>query len=232
MQNIFLAATLLGAAFAAPQNPPTSCSAAPQPTGTGSPGTVCGSTTFTNYTVKAGDTLGAIAKQYKSGVCDIAKVNGIDNPDYIKPDQVLSIPANCVTPDNTSCVKPVPVIANTCVLGVGSTYTVKSGDSFSAIATSFNITLASLEARNPQIPNYDLIFPGQVINTPLCPNSVCDSIGTYVIESGDIFYNLAQKNNVTVGQLESLNVNVNVTDIHPGDIIILPHNCHNITASA
>ncbi|KJX99877.1 hypothetical protein TI39_contig348g00046 [Zymoseptoria brevis] len=231
MQNIFLAATLLGAAFAAPQNPPTSCSATPQPTGAVSPGkpNTCGSTTFTNYTVKSGDTLTTIAKQFNSGICDIANANGVQNPDVIQAGQVLTIPANCVTPDNTSCLKPPP---GTCVPGVGSSYVVKSGDSLSAIASSFDITLSALEGANPQITNPDLIFPGQVINTPICPDSECDSIGTYVIQSGDIFYNLAQKNGVTAGQIESLNPNVNVTNIQIGDVIILPHECHNITASA
>ena len=43
------------------------------------------------YTVKKGDTLSAIAKQYGSTVNDIAKANGISNPNLIYAGQTLNI---------------------------------------------------------------------------------------------------------------------------------------------
>ncbi len=48
----------------------------------------------------------------------------------------------------------------------GGTYTVKEGDNLSTIAAHHGCTLAELEHVNPQIHNYDLIFPGQVIHLP------------------------------------------------------------------
>lgn len=48
------------------------------------------------------------------------------------------------------------------------TYIVKSGDTLYAIATTNGVTLAALEAANPQITNPDLIFPKQMITIP-CP---------------------------------------------------------------
>ena len=47
-----------------------------------------------NYTVKKGDTLSAIAKQYGSTVDDIAKANGISNPNLIYAGQTLNIGGN------------------------------------------------------------------------------------------------------------------------------------------
>ena len=47
-----------------------------------------------------------------------------------------------------------------------STYVVKPGDTLSGIAQMFGVGLAALEAANPQIPDFNLIFPGQVINIP------------------------------------------------------------------
>ena len=44
-----------------------------------------------SYTVKAGDTLGAIAKRYGVTVADIQKRNNIVNPNKIFPGQLLSI---------------------------------------------------------------------------------------------------------------------------------------------
>ncbi|XTI82406.1 carbohydrate-binding module family 50 protein [Cenococcum geophilum] len=46
------------------------------------------------------------------------------------------------------------------------TYTVVEGDSLSAIAYKFNITLQELEAANPEITNPDDIEVGQVLNIP------------------------------------------------------------------
>lgn len=45
-------------------------------------------------------------------------------------------------------------------------YTVKSGDTLSAIAKRLGVSLAALEAANPQIKNFNLILPGQALNTP------------------------------------------------------------------
>jgi tyrosinase len=44
-------------------------------------------------------------------------------------------------------------------------YIVHSGDTFSAIAARFGVTLATLEAANPQITDPNRIFPGQIITT-------------------------------------------------------------------
>ena len=44
------------------------------------------------YTVKPGDTLSAIAKQFKTTVEALVASNGIKNPDIIRVGQVLTIP--------------------------------------------------------------------------------------------------------------------------------------------
>jgi len=48
----------------------------------------------------------------------------------------------------------------------GGTYTVQSGDTMTSIAAQFGITLAALEAANPQISNPDMLSVGQVLNLP------------------------------------------------------------------
>lgn len=47
-----------------------------------------------------------------------------------------------------------------------TTHTVVSGDSMWKIATKYQVDLSEIKAANPQIKNYDLIYPGQVINIP------------------------------------------------------------------
>jgi LysM domain len=61
--------------------------------------------------------------------------------------------------DSTNYVPPAPTPA-------AKTYTVQDGDTFSSIADQLGITLAALEAVNPQIGDPDQIFPGQVVNVP------------------------------------------------------------------
>ncbi|WYZ36999.1 hypothetical protein EsH8_II_000505 [Colletotrichum jinshuiense] len=56
-------------------------------------------------TVAQGDTLGQIARLFNSGICDIAKLNNIANPDFIEIGQVLQVPVNVANPDNDSCLK-------------------------------------------------------------------------------------------------------------------------------
>lgn len=47
-----------------------------------------------------------------------------------------------------------------------ATHTVVSGDSMWKIATRYQVGLSEIKSANPQIKNYDLIYPGQVIYIP------------------------------------------------------------------
>ncbi|MBE6533057.1 MAG: SafA/ExsA family spore coat assembly protein [Ruminococcaceae bacterium] len=47
-----------------------------------------------------------------------------------------------------------------------STHTVKKGDSLWKIAVSYQVGLSEIKAANPTIKNYNLIYPGQIINIP------------------------------------------------------------------
>ncbi|EME41175.1 carbohydrate-binding module family 50 protein [Dothistroma septosporum NZE10] len=221
MQSILFAAALMSAAVNGFVLPGETTSTA-----------VCGSTSFTNYTVAHGDTLTTIAQKFNSGICDIASVNDITNPNFIETGAVLSIPTNCVTPDNTTCLPPATEVTETCVAGLPGTYSVVSGDTLSAIAKDFNITLAALEGANTQIANPDVISIGELINIPICPNSQCATVGTYIIVSGDLFVDLATTHHTTIGQIKALNNNVDPESLAIGQQIVLPQNCMNITAVA
>ena len=53
-----------------------------------------------------------------------------------------------------------------------TTHTVKSGDSLWKIAVKYQVGLSEIKRANPQIKNYDLIYPGQLINIPQNDTSV------------------------------------------------------------
>lgn len=52
------------------------------------------------------------------------------------------------------------------------THTVVSGDSLWKIATRYQVGLSEIKSANPQIKNYDLIYPGQIINIPTLDTNI------------------------------------------------------------
>ena len=97
----------------------------------------------TTYTVKSGDTLSGIASKYGTTYQELARINNIENPNLIYPGQVLKI----------SCSEQTQAV---------QTYTVKSGDTLSVIASKYGTTYQELAKKNG-IKNPNLIYPGQVI---------------------------------------------------------------------
>jgi lysozyme len=94
------------------------------------------------YTVKAGDTLSEIAAKYKTTVKDLQQLNGIKDPNKIFVGQKIKIKGTA-----SSTNKP-------------TYYTVKPGDTLSAIAKRYNTTVQNLVKLN-NIKNPDLILVGQ-----------------------------------------------------------------------
>lgn len=100
-----------------------------------------------------------------------------------------------------------------------TTYVVKTGDTLSAIAQTFGVSLPALEAANPQMTNPDLIFPGQVITIPVNPPPP----GSYVVQAGDTMSGIAQKFGVSLKALEAANPQVtNPNLIFPGQVLTIP----------
>ena len=61
-----------------------------------------------------------------------------------------------------------------------TTYMVVKGDSLWRIAVKHSVGLSELKSANPYIRNYDLIYPGQIINIPTLPSSVTEFEGEVV----------------------------------------------------
>ena len=137
------------------------------PTGGGStnnpPPSTGGSST---YVVQAGDYLSLIAQRFGVTVAAILAANNISNPNLLFVGQVLTIPGGGGTTNPT----PVPTSGNppptsTPAPSTGGSYTVQRGDTLSAIARRFNVTLQALMSAN-NISNPNLIFVGQVLTIP------------------------------------------------------------------
>ena len=66
----------------------------------------------------------------------------------------------------------VPMLLTSVSAANTTAYTVVSGDSLWKIAVKYQVGLSEIKSANPQIKNYDLIYPGQVINIPVQDSSV------------------------------------------------------------
>ncbi len=90
----------------APQAPETKVEAPTVATETQAPEAV-GSA---GYRVNPGDTLDAIARKYGVSRAELAKANGITDPNFIKADQVLRVPQSAVTEESTIASIAVPTV--------------------------------------------------------------------------------------------------------------------------
>ena len=100
--------------------------------------------------VAYGDTLSGIARLFRTSVASIVKINDIPNPDLILPGQRLYLRVDASV--------PYPCC---------DSYTVRKGDSLSAIAQRFDLNWRRIASIN-QISNPNLIFPGQVLKLGVC----------------------------------------------------------------
>ena len=95
-------------------------------------------------TVRRGDTLSAIAARYGTTVADLVQLNNIANPNLIYPGQVLTVRCHNQNPAGTAYLD----------------YTVRRGDTLSAIAARYGTTVRSILSLNT-IANPNLIYPAR-----------------------------------------------------------------------
>lgn len=166
------------------------------------------------YTTVAGDSLSAIASRIPITLSALESANAqIQDFDLIFINQTINIP-----------------LCPACIANGTSSYTVVSGDSLSAIAGNFSVSLAGLLAQNPAVTNPDLIYPGQVLSIPICGSTppapvTCSSSsnGTYVVKSGDTFSAIALGVGITVDALTKVNPQVtNIDAIEVGQVLFVP----------
>ena len=174
------------------------------------------------YTVKSGDSLWAIATKYNMSVDALKALNNLSS-NLIMPGQVLKVTAsqsNTGSSNNNNSSNNNSSNNSSNTTQSSQTYTVKSGDSLWAIATKYNMSVASLKSLNNL--SSDIIYVGQVLKVTASQsntgsssnnnssnnnssNNTTQSSQTYTVKSGDSLWAIANKYNMTVAQLKELN---------------------------
>jgi len=106
------------------------------------------------HTVRPGDTLGAIARRYRTSVNAIKSLNGLRS-NLIRPGQVLRVPSRGGVETAPAAAAAAPAAAP----GETVTYVVRSGDTLFQIAQSFRTTVEKIKAANGL--SSDILFVGQ-----------------------------------------------------------------------
>lgn len=161
-----------------------------------------------SYKVQKGDSLWKIASKYDTSVNKLMEINGLKSS-IIFPNQVLQ------TSGSSSSSKSTTKTSSSSA----STYTVKSGDTLSGIASKHKISLSNLKKWN-NISGY-LIYPGDKLKVSAggssssnnsssnsgssSNNNSSSSSSTYKVKSGDSLWKIANNNGVSVANLKSWN---------------------------
>ena len=134
------------------------------------------------YTVKAGDTLYGIARNYGISVDELKAANNLTS-NTLTIGEVLIIPEveTPETPDE-------------------NIYIVKSGDTLYSIANKYGMSVNELKSLNNLTS--DVLSIGQEL---IVSEGNAATLDTYTVKSGDTLYSIANKYGLTVNELKQLN---------------------------
>lgn len=184
------------------------------------------------YTVKPGDTLGAIAARHGVSLSSVLQANGLSMTSIIHPGQKIKLSGTSAKPaPSAKPAAPKPAAPKP---SASSTYTVKPGDTLGAIAARHGLSLGTVLSANGLSVN-SIIHPGQKIKlggapkvsaqvTPPAkkPAPAQPSGGQYTIKPGDTLGAIAARHGVSLNALLSANKLGATTIIHPGKKLIIP----------
>ena len=146
----------------------------------------------------------------------LCAANGLSRRDVIRPGQRLNIP------DGASI--PVAPARQQSSRASGTTYTVRSGDTLSDIASDYNVSVSALKRNNGL--RSSRIYPGKELRIPApversTPERTAVEPGTYRVQKGDTLYDIARRFGVSISDLRRAN-GLQTSRIYPGEILRIP----------
>lgn len=164
------------------------------------------------YTVKKGDSLYKIANEYNTTVDTLMKINNLKGTTLTINEQLLIPKENNIEIEVKEDNK-------------GIEYIVKSGDTLSKIASSYNISVDNIKSANNLTSN--TIYVGEKLLIPVSNTTVIEKDNitntgiNYVVVKGDNLYSIANKYGVSVNDIKSLN-NLSSNTLQIGQVLKIP----------
>lgn len=194
-------------------------------------------------TVKAGDSVWALAARHGVSVASVLKLNNLSASSYIHPGDrlIMKAAASSTTSSKASANTSSPA-SKPASSSRAASHTVKAGDTLSGIAHRYDVSLSTLLKANG-IKASDIIYPGQRLRlstssvaaasgssakpttskpTTTTVSRPAASAGTYTIKAGDTLSGIAAKNKVSVQDLLKANGLQLSSTIYAGRSLKLP----------
>ena len=162
------------------------------------------------YVVQSNDTLWDIARSFRVSLDALCSANGLGRRDVIRPGQRLRLPTGASPTSSADAHRD----------WAGS-YTVRSGDTLSEIATRHGVSVSQLRVANDL--SGSRIYPGNTLRIPgsATVSASSDRPATYRVRKGDTLYDIAREFGVSVSELRRLN-GLSGSRIYPGDVLRIP----------
>ncbi|UEX90001.1 LysM peptidoglycan-binding domain-containing protein [Staphylococcus ratti] len=158
------------------------------------------------YRVQAGDSLWSIANKFNISIAQLKSYNGLDS-NLIFPNQVLKVSGDRTSSNTTRTTNTTTTSA---------TYTVRSGDTLSLIASRYGTTYQNIMNLNGLTST--VIYPGQTLKVrgtaPARPSTPTPSPSrpstprtatTYTVQAGDSLSAIAARFGTTYQNIMNLN---------------------------
>ena len=168
-----------------------------------------------SYTVRAGDSLTSVAATHGLTVGQLASYNNLANDAHILIGQRLWLVAGKVKPQPVSVQNPSRQSTSTANTNP-TTHKVSAGESLTAIARKYNISLHALAKENG-LSVTDGVLIGQTLKLPSDAKTASTTMAntssslsvnkpeSYTVRAGDSLTSVAATHGLTVGQLASYN---------------------------
>lgn len=172
---------------------------------------------YVYHRIRRGETLGTIARRYRTTVGRIMRANNMRSSHFIRAGKRIKIPARGVRLASAS--RRVPAPPPTDFSGV---HYVRKGDSLWIIAKRYSTTVKQISALN-NLASSDLHI-GQKLKIPgykpePLPNA--EQLSTYYVQRGDSPYAIANKHNMPLERFLQINRLTPRSKIYPGQKLFI-----------